>query len=96
MATAGREVEPDQVRHLLARGEYPPVVYGPGREQAARQVAAIVAGLAPSADEELVAALTDSPILGRRIRAYRTGVRFLMEAYDEYGLAAGPKRSKGR
>lgn len=90
-----RMVDPDRVRHLLAEGEFPPVVFGPDRERAARQVAALVTSLAPSRDEELVAALTDSPILERRIRAHRTGRQFLREAYDEYDLTTEP-RGHGR
>lgn len=66
MSAASRSAGPDQVRRLLADGQYPPVVYWPGRERAARQVAAVVADLAPSPDEELAAGLTPSPILERR------------------------------
>lgn len=87
VATTYRMVGSDELRRTFAAGEFPPVVCGPDRERAARRVAAVVADLEPSRDEELVAALTDSPILQRRMRAWRTGRRFLRQAYGEYAPA---------
>lgn len=74
----------------LADGERPAPVFGPARESAARELAGYLRGIRLDEDERLRAALAPTHMLERRHRAYRAGVRFLHEAYYEYGLVTGP------
>lgn len=74
----------------LADGERPDAVYGPARESAARELRGYLAGIRLDDGEQLHHALANTHMLERRHRAYRAGVRFLHEAYYEYGLTTGP------
>lgn len=61
-----------------------PVVFGPDRPAAARELAAILNGMRPTDDERLRAALGAGG--AGRIYAYDRAVAFLRSAYGEYGL----------
>lgn len=74
----------------LADGERPEPVFGPAREEAARELKGYLAGIRLDEDELIHHALANTYTLERRYRAYRAGVRFLHDAYYGYGLVTGP------
>lgn len=72
----------------FADGVYPETVFGPDRPAAAAELASWLDGIAPSADDVLLAAYGYG--YPSHIRAYRTGCAFLARAYPEYGYLRGP------
>lgn len=79
------------VLRQLADGERPEPVFGPAREQAARELKGYLAGIRLDESERFHHALANTHMLERRYRAYRAGVRFLYEAYYSYDLVTGPQ-----
>lgn len=85
----GRAYDRREFLRQLADGDQPEVVYGAAREAAASEAAGYLRGIRLDDGEVLLHALRPTERLERRYRAYRAGVRFLHDAYYEYGLTTG-------